>query len=288
MSEDLPCAACSWTRKRRESCRYPSHIKLFYECSDRGVWAIGSNLVIKEMGCSPENPEARHTRFLQEHTSIPVQEILDEWTEEGRYFLVTKRVPGITLKEAWPAMSESEKESIAKQTVEYLSQLRKIRSSCVESVGGGPVYSAWLFRGDDGVPHGPFSSSSQIWDEMAKALSHVPENMRRLLQQRIPVAEPYTFTHADLSMGNIIVNNGKVTGIIDWEISGFFPVWWEFAAANIYHDEDDYNWKIMLLQGMEDHTGALEFWLDFRSLSNYPDLDDRGKRLVGDSTSGTK
>ncbi|RDA90653.1 hypothetical protein CP533_6817 [Ophiocordyceps camponoti-saundersi (nom. inval.)] len=268
MADDEPCAACSWTQERRESCRYKSHIKLFYEMGDRGVWAI-----------------VRNTQFIRHHTTVPVPETVQEWSENDRYFLVMKRVPGSTLHELWPSMSESEKDSIAKQTVDYLGQLRKLHSNSVESLGGGPVYSAFLFCNGYGLPHGPCSSDDQLWKEMAKALSEVPENARHQLQQRMPMAKPYTFTHGDLATRNIMVSNGKVTGIIDWENSGFFPVWWEFVAARISHDDDDRAWKALLRKRMEDYTDALEFWLDYDALSSYPDLESRGKRLIEDSES---
>lgn len=45
-------------------------------------------------------------------------------------------------------------------------------------------------------------------------------------------------THADLSPRNIIVNGDQVVGIIDWEMSGFYPEYWEYAKA-MYHP----NWQ---------------------------------------------
>ncbi|PHH75247.1 hypothetical protein CDD80_2526 [Ophiocordyceps camponoti-rufipedis] len=283
MADEQPCAACSWTEQRRESCRYCSHVKLFYEVSDRGVWAIGSRLIVKEMSDSPPNYEAKNTQFIRDHTTVPVPETVQEWTENHRYFLVTKRVPGKPLHEVWPAMSGSEKDSVAKQTVDYLCQLRHLRSSSVESLDAGPVYSAFLFCNGYGLPHGPLSSDHQLWKEMAEALSGVPEDALRRLQQRMPAAQPYTFTHGDLSTRNIIVDDGKVTGIIDWEGSGYFPVWWEFVATGVAEDEDDRAWKTLLRKWMDDYTDAREFWLDYYALSKYPDLDSRGKGLIGDS-----
>lgn len=37
------------------------------------------------------------------------------------------------------------------------------------------------------------------------------------------------FTHADMSPENIMVKNGKITGIIDWEFGGWFPEYWEYT-----------------------------------------------------------
>ncbi|RAK82938.1 phosphotransferase enzyme family protein [Aspergillus costaricaensis CBS 115574] len=39
------------------------------------------------------------------------------------------------------------------------------------------------------------------------------------------------FTHGDFRHPNIMVNDGNVTGIVDWEFSGWFPEHWEFVKA---------------------------------------------------------
>lgn len=39
------------------------------------------------------------------------------------------------------------------------------------------------------------------------------------------------FTHGDLRPANIIVKDGRVTAIIDWEMAGWYPDYWEFAKA---------------------------------------------------------
>jgi serine/threonine protein kinase len=39
------------------------------------------------------------------------------------------------------------------------------------------------------------------------------------------------FTHGDLRPDNIIVKNGRVAAIIDWEMAGWYPDHWEFVKA---------------------------------------------------------
>jgi hypothetical protein len=93
MSSDSPCTACSWTSERQDPCRYHSHVKLFYGVSDRGVWSLGSNLILKERSDSPPNFEAANIQFLNEHTTIPVPALVEEWHEaDGQYFILTKRI----------------------------------------------------------------------------------------------------------------------------------------------------------------------------------------------------
>lgn len=125
----------------------------------------------------------------------------------------------------------------------------------------------------------------ELWSEMATALEHVPETARERLRERMPPATPYTFTHGDLTNVNIMVENGNLTGIIDWEAAGYYPVWWEFACAGIGLGQEDYEWKTLLRKYMPDYSAAREFWLDFYALSKYPNLGKRGMALLDDNDS---
>lgn len=55
----------------------------------------------------------------------------------------------------------------------------------------------------------------------------------------MPTAAPYTSTHNDLTNVNIMVENGHLTGIIDWERSGYLPVWWEYVCTSVGDSEED-------------------------------------------------
>lgn len=242
---------------------------------------MGSQNILKERSNSPPNFEANNIRFLKQQTSIPIPAIIEDWEEEnGRYFLLTKRIQGETLDAAWPTMTTADKERVAKQTAEYLLQLRQLQSSKMQSLGGQPLYSAFLFPNGYGVPNGPLSSDDELWEEMTKSLHMVPAKARQRLRERMPSAAPFTFTHGDLTNVNIIVREGNLAGILDWEASGYFPVWWEFTCAGIGLGEDDADWKALLRSFMPDYTGARKFWLDFHALRWYPKLDERGEELL--------
>ncbi|KAJ5088557.1 hypothetical protein N7456_012173 [Penicillium angulare] len=270
-------SACSWSPTRQEDCRYTSHVKIFYGVSNRGAWSLGSNLILKERSIEPPNFEAANLRFLTENTSIPIPKIVEEWQEDdGAYFMLTRRIQGLPLNEAWPTLSNADKDRIAKQTAEYLSQLREHQSIRRESLGGKPLYSAFLFPNGYGIGHGPLLSDDELWAEMSLALTNVPEEARQKLRQRMPTATPYTFSHCDLTNVNIVVNNGNLAGILDWKSSGYFPVWWEFTAAGIGLGQEDTEWKDLLRKFLPDHTEARNFWLDLFALRKYPKLNERG------------
>jgi aminoglycoside phosphotransferase (APT) family kinase protein len=37
------------------------------------------------------------------------------------------------------------------------------------------------------------------------------------------------FTHGDLAPRNIIVKDGKIAALLDWEVSGWYPEYWEYV-----------------------------------------------------------
>jgi len=58
------------------------------------------------------------------------------------------------------------------------------------------------------------------------------------IKDNFPSGAPYTLTHADLNLTNIIVKDDKIQAIIDWEQSGYFPWWVERYIAGCYGDPD--------------------------------------------------
>ncbi|KAL6353685.1 hypothetical protein LRP88_12998 [Fusarium phalaenopsidis] len=288
---DAFCTACSWSSQRQEACCYHSHVKLDYAVSDRGVWSVGSRMVIKERSTKPPNFEAAALGFIRSNTAIPVPGIIKDWTEEpDRYFLAMDRVPGEPLTKIWPGMSELDRHRIAEQAAGHLAELRSLQSPRLESLGNQPLYSAFLFRNGYGLPHGPFTSDDQLWEEMAKALPWLSEKASGRLRKRMPPAAPYTFTHGDLSTDNIIIQDGNISGIIDWEASGYFPAWWESTALTIVQSDYDREWKLLLRKHMEEHIkehlDAHKFWSDYYALSMYPSLNERGEGLLRELEAG--
>lgn len=285
MSGEEPCIACSWTPEQQRRCSYKSHVCLFYGAGTHGVWSLGSQYVLKDRESNPPDYDPQNTRFLQAHTTIPVPSTLLEWDEpaDNSCLRVVRRIDGITLKEAWPNLSETEKHDIAKQTCTFLAQLRNLTSNEIESLDHRPLYDALLFGGDRCTPHGPLKSDDKLWDEIVgnTGLSKLPDGVQKVLYKNMPPATPYTFTHGDLSQVNIMVKDGKLAGIIDWERSGYMPRWWEFAKTFITTEgQDDAEWKALLREYMEEHYDGARFWLACFELRSYPDLSTNGRETL--------
>jgi len=133
-------------------------------------------------------------------------------------------------------------ESICKQLRRMLDELRALRpppGAGVQSCVGGSLR-------DSTIPHcrprmGPFKAIQEFhpWlrDDFKPADDLVNLNVEEdaALRETIPQQDgpwpPPVFTHGDLSASNVLVEGDKITGIIDWETSGWYPQYWEYTSA---------------------------------------------------------
>ncbi|KAB8254095.1 kinase-like domain-containing protein [Aspergillus pseudonomiae] len=244
------CVACGWTLEQQEQYCYSSHVKLFYGASRRGVWSIGA-----------QKKEVKTLDHILKYPDIPAPKLIRDWVDsDGRYFVLQERIKGKTLEQAWPTLSESQKTAIADQVVQVRKKLRSLTSESIQTVDHGPCEPALLFP--DRAPHG------------------LLENLKK----RLPKCEPYVLTHCDLNLGNLIVRDGALVGILDWEFAAYYPVWYEYVSASWGWTEDDAEWKRLLQQRMEAHSDghrdAKDFWMDLCQLRKFPNLDEKGQQVL--------
>jgi aminoglycoside phosphotransferase (APT) family kinase protein len=232
--------------------------------------------------------EPANVRLVQQHTTIAVANVVAAWTEptDGAHFMLSEHVPGTALADAWPHMATVDKARLAQQTAALVQQLRPLHAPRLHSDGGGPLYDHHLFRCDGGVPHRPFASDAELWAAPEPVLAAAPAAARKRLCARMPPCRPYTFTHGDLNIHNVMVDvaTGTVTAVLDWELSGYFPVWWEYASTTTWGcSQEDVEWRLLLREYMEPFEDAREWWLDFMSLQHYPKMiNERAAALLGD------
>ena len=290
------CIACGWTTSKQKQCHYSSHVKLFYGASQRGVWSIGSDVILKDRPDegSKAKIEAKTLDFLAKATTatninIPAPKQIRDWVDQdGRYFTLTERIQGQTLEQAWPSLSEAQKISIADQVVQVRKQLRSnFTSTTIQTVDQGPCYPGLLFL--DMKPYGPFHSDQELWDALAVAYNNLPQDIFNNVKKRFPKSEPYVLTHCDLNLGNIMIRDGEMVGILDWEYAAYLPVWYEYISTSFAFTAMDVEWKNMLRERLgvhgEAYDNARALWKDLISLKQYPNLDEKGKEALERLTS---
>ena len=129
--------------------------------------------------------------------------------------------------------AESQMDTFKRDLQQYLGQIRAMpkqvapdHSIC--NAVGGPCHD---FR----------ISASQPWDEEQGDFfgPFVDEDeFNKTLQTPALPSVAHTsgheivFTHGDLNLRNVMVQNGRISGIIDWENAGWFPDYWEYTKIH--------------------------------------------------------
>lgn len=231
--EDVHCKICRCTAEHHE--RWTQEcagvVEVDHFSSYRCIWYIGSKAVLKDKIFDAQNgDEETPLNYVRNRTKIPVPSWMRCWHEGHRVLIFMERVPGQTLDEAhlYGSLTKDERAMIDKEVDGYIQELRQLQAPQAGLPNGQQIYNRpfWTpVRRTHWLLPPTHEEAKEDWYQ--KSLSGVgPSEKAKLdeLKDRFPASEPYTFTHGDLDTSNIMVQDGHVTGIIDWEGSGFAPV----------------------------------------------------------------
>lgn len=142
-------------------------------------------------------------------------------------------------------MSGEEKKGILGQLKDMWEELRgvvNLRPGAVCAADGGTLhdYRIWGAAGVKGM--GPFKTEGEFNLFLRNGIE-TTENMgegetkrdvERLIEMHKEEERKHhktVFTHGDVSGSNILVKGGKVVALIDFEMAGFYPEYWEYTTA---------------------------------------------------------
>jgi aminoglycoside phosphotransferase len=187
--------------------------------------------------------EAVTMKFIAENTSIPVPKVYCSFIYKNRTYIVMERVRGRVLHAVWGTLSEKSRQDLLHQLklmFDGLRALERPRDVGVQNCVGGSLY-------DSRIPHcrhrfGPFKNIQDfhLWLREEHQLSSIEEKqdehqdwreIKEMAVRQDGAWPPPVFTHGDLNPFNILVRNGKIVSIIDWEFSGWYPPYWEYTSA---------------------------------------------------------
>lgn len=188
------------------------------------VHQLPFGLYAKECSRSSDN-EGEALRLVEQFTSIPSPLWVDEY-QSTLTVLVMTAMPGQPLDTVFHRLSYKEREQLSKDLKSALSQLRcipKKTSHAFSNSCGGPMVDHRFPSGN----RGPFHLISDFNAMLVhrSVLQETKDNISSVHARQYRSV----FTHADLHPSNILIDRGRLSGIVDWECAGFFPEYWEFT-----------------------------------------------------------
>lgn len=206
--------------------------------SARKVVKVSSDMVVK-LGPDVHMAEAISMKFIRDHTTIPVPKVLNTYERDGYRYIIMEFVEGKLLKNIWPTLSRDNKSVILSELKDYISQIRKIRSpnNRISSVTGGPVVDR---RQLSSISGGPFRLEADFnkW-QLEQLKPTTPIAHRDIYIGMHKTDHKIVFSHGDLGFHNIIVEDGHVQAILDWEFAGWFSEHWDYKTLSFMSDTDE-------------------------------------------------
>ncbi|KAJ5585077.1 uncharacterized protein N7459_004877 [Penicillium hispanicum] len=203
------------------------------------VWAIGNDAFCKVKKWDFEtSSESDAIEFVRKHApQVPVPEVIYTWMDKDQSFLVLKRVPGVTLRDAWQTLSANQQDSILNEVVHLCDILASVTSPLLQNVQGGSVLEPYLAH-----------SGEQTLEPLT--VSDCKKYFCRAeLDTNPDIGEEFYLYHPDLGPGNIMILDQKISAIIDWESAGFYPRFWISTKPSVSPGHNFYP----PVPGVEDH-----------------------------------
>lgn len=253
--------------------------------------------------------EAANTRFIGEHTSIPVPRILDVISFDDftgpqplrRGVIVMTSIEGHSLRHwlaertTWPPEYHHQLRVLRSSTdehgrnnamkvldsleptldlsdgVQLLADLRRVfqelralqppSSSAVSGLDNSPLIMIARYEFLEPISLGPFNDANAFHNGLFVT---APRKRLALIRQlAIPVhakTHRICFTHADLNSTNILVKDGRLAGLLDWQFSGWYPEYWEYTQLQFRTERakaEHAFWKVVGLFDEEQYREEL-------------------------------
>ncbi|KAK7696080.1 hypothetical protein QCA50_000722 [Cerrena zonata] len=174
-----------------------------------------------------ESTEADALRFLNRVVPhLPIPKLIDSFRIDDVVYTLMTRLPGhnLTQLDREEEFTEEAMKPIVQDVLDIIEELWKVPQPA--ELNGQVMLSA----SGGGLPHpvafheslgGPYPSTYDCYKTMVMNMSaHPPGHFNPILKDKI------VWVPTDLTMRNVLVHNGRVSGMIDWEDSGWLPRHW--------------------------------------------------------------
>ncbi len=197
------------------------------------VKRISGDIVIKYGGMGRAT-EAYNMEYVRRRTRINIPTVHLVFYHAGRTYIVMDYIRGRTLQDIWTSVSTSQRLEWASQLAAIIAQLRALPST--HYTRPGPLNPSmeskcegqWLTI----FGAGPFQSYRDLATWLNRKLSIARRGGGKEISA-YPMFEDtghLVFTHQDLAARNLIVGDDGRLWVIDWELAGWYPEYFEYAC----------------------------------------------------------
>lgn len=184
--------------------------------------------------------------------------------DDDQIAMISDYVPGKTLGEVWHSLNERQRDSIKDQLKIQIRLFRKCTQQYIGRINRQPARN--LYQGIRREYNlGSFDSEAEFDEWCLQRVKkgnffnfikkHRWQRTLSKLRKESSSSTKFVLTNGDLFPRNIMVDDDgeKITGILDWENSGFFPEYVEHTLAkDVYDYYGEEWWRPVLMEVLEE------------------------------------
>ncbi|KAJ5585108.1 uncharacterized protein N7459_004908 [Penicillium hispanicum] len=240
----------------------------------RMVFKCATDIVVKAVRNIDDYTEYTTLQYLERHKpSIPAPKPLGVVSISGVSLIFMSYVRSVSLGEVWPTLDCGQKASLSNQLNTILLDLRSLPHTQGTAFGGGVEGEGCKdIRRHLRRSETPITGLDDFEDFIYSSPHPGGQVFVELLHRVSPPSYEHStphivFTHGDLRPDNIVVemtenNQYSITGILDWEYSGFYPDYYESVrCTNCLSPYEDDDWFLYLPECVSPQCYA-HWWLD--------------------------
>ena len=187
-------------------------------------------------------------RLVKQYTNVPIPRILFSVYSPGNGQIGMSLVPGVTLESIWDGLDECNKARLCVEIGAMIAQWQQIPPpphlahlyQCLAD--GSPATTDPLLQDLEDPPRSLYTDEAVRHRIYQRYLRYYGLRYADSLLSMLPQSKVSLFTHGDVAPRNIMVDKDyRITGIIDWELAGWYPEYWEYA--NIMKPTRDQDWQ---------------------------------------------
>lgn len=162
-------------------------------------------------------------------SGIPVPRVHEAVATDQETYITIDYIEGDKLEDVWATLSENGKASIAKDVRNILDKMRKIEPppELIGCCDASQVHDTRVYFSYDG----PACRDEDAFNGFLLNGLHeaTPDAVKRAIACHQRTGHRVVLSHCDLTPRNIIVKDGRVAALIDWEEAGWYPEYWEYV-----------------------------------------------------------
>ncbi|BGP17475.1 hypothetical protein JCM10213_004429 [Rhodosporidiobolus nylandii] len=199
---------------------------------DRRVWQVewqGVNMYVKE-GKDIDRGEAQMTELARKKTGLPIPKVYRVELHGDSTYSYLEALPGRDLASAMIRLSPPQIQALQKELGQAVKRLHRVKAPVGSRVGAPGSRTLFaMFPEREITPFLQTPAEFHAWLRQLY-LSHYPtraEEYDREIGSHFDDSAPLVLVHGDLHPLNILVDGGKLSGIIDFGRAGWYPEWVE-------------------------------------------------------------